>query len=180
MNWASIDPGAPSGVTIWDQNGKHILTSTVKYCNALDFCNKLQKMKDYHDIDFILIEKFTIFKTGRKNSFHTFNASKVQIQLQLWKEMFPKYVEVHTMQWNPSRWKDSWKRQIVLNDYHVKLKNSHETDSFLLGANIFRRVQLQTGKMAFSALQALAEIGNKKFPRATDRSPWNDLLNKKL
>ena len=99
MNWASIDPGSPSGLTIWNESGKHVLTSTLKYVNALDFCERIKKMTNHYGIHFILLERFVIFKTGKKSMFRTYNASEVKVQIRLWKEMFPdRYIDVHPSQ----------------------------------------------------------------------------------
>jgi len=178
LRWCSIDPGSPTGVAIFDEYGKSILTGTVKYLTAEDYINRLKQMRDYHMIAFALLESYTPFIAGRKGVFRTRTSFKVNTQLQICKEIFKEHVLVNPKQWNPGSYSDRWKRAIVRSEYFIDLKNSHETDAFLMGMNIWKRVQMATGSRAFWALMALAMSDRKKYPRANDRMPWFDLLEK--
>jgi len=176
LRWCSIDPGSPTGVAIFDQYGKHVITGTIKYLTAADYIDRMKKMRDFHSIAFALLESYTPFITGRKGVFRTRTSHKVSTQVQICKEIFPEHIFVNPKQWNPSSYSDKWKRAIVRSDYHIDMTNSHETDAFLMAMNIWKRVQMATGQRAFWALLALAMSDRKKYPRANDRAPWFDLL----
>ena len=168
MHFISIDPGNPTGVSVFDHDGKHITTGTVKYNGYQDYTETLKKIAENHTILFALIEDFVQFRSGRKA--RGYNNFKGATQLQLCKEIFENHVLVHTMQWNPRRY-SAWMKKQLIEDLGIKARNEHERDSALMGVNIFKKVQLATGGRAFDSLFALSKEG-KRFPRRIEPVPW--------
>jgi len=84
-NFISIDPGSsdPTGVAIFDNAGRLLLTGSVRYLSAVNYAEQFGKIIKQHDIQFAMIEKYVVFPgMKRRNSF------KVQAQVQQLSEIF--------------------------------------------------------------------------------------------
>jgi len=125
---AAFDPGSYTGCAIFDGVGVLVDTGTVKDDGTLaEYCDKLRKMQERHNIDVAVIEAYQNF--GK----HFRDASKVQAQIRALKDVFPDHIMVRTGSWNPRHYEDRFKRQLAANAFRHVFTNSHTTDAALMG-----------------------------------------------
>ena len=165
-NFISIDPGSsdPTGVAIFDQTGKLLLTGSVRYFSAVNYAEQFGKIIKKHDIRFAMIENFVVFSGMKRH-----NSFKVQAQVQQLSEIFEHHIMINPAQWNGQKWKDAYKRKIALDIFGKQFNNSHETDAALMGDFIFRKAQVSLGEAVWEALNWLART-KKKWPTMKEQS----------
>jgi hypothetical protein len=167
-NWISIDPGAPTGVTIWNEHGQRLQTGQVIYENALKYIEAFNRIITRHKLEFALIEKYVVFPfQKRPNSF------QVQTQVQLLTEIFHNYITCTYMQWNPARDSERKKKEYCIQIFCEPLANTHQRDSAIMGYRLFNQVNFQLPTQAFTAMKHRA-MSVHTWPTAKDMTwlPW--------
>jgi hypothetical protein len=150
MNFASIDPGADTGIAVFSDTCQLLSIGTIRDAGLLtDYYAKLEATKRNYNIAFALIEAYQPFARRPQ-------ASKVQAQIRCCQDVFPLHVMVLTGAWNPAHWKDGYKRKVAAALFNQIFSNSHTTDSALMGGRIFNRINAINGN-GFSDLLRLAE-----------------------
>ncbi len=173
ITFVSISPGSFTGLTVWDQYGKHINTGTIKYFRHLDYSERLQKTKQHHNIAFAVIEDHDRQTNGRMT--WAVNAHAVQTQLTICKEIFDSHILISPSQWNRARHQDYMKRQVALQTLRLNLRNIPEINSALIGRYVFQFANRFVGNLTFEALHQLAATTHK-WPLLSQKQPWNDLI----
>jgi len=184
---ASIDPGNPTGIAIFDREGnvekKDILT--LKYFNPEEYLEKVKLFRLHHKVAFILLERYEIFLRG-KASGRPKHGFKVETMIEIWKHVFPNHITLNVSQWHPKaktgrsrfgvKLTDPQKREMALQVYGMKLPNNDTTDAFLMAKRIWERVNYESLGRPFDALHAFAIHSNsKRFPRVGE-NPWEEYL----
>ncbi len=163
MNFATVDPGAATGLAVWSDtitDGPHpqcwtlLHVGTLKYVGARDYLDKIAATIRNYRLEFAVIERYVNF--GRR----FVNAERMITQQTLLCEAFTDVVLIGKMSWDPMRTKPAMQAEII-RDYGIDAPNNeHERDAVLMGINIFRRLPCDNGVKA-EILQAAARSSHK-------------------
>jgi hypothetical protein len=129
MNFVCIDPGRATGCAISSliPFGNLIEVGTIRDNGSIEkYCDALRKMKERHDIQFAVIEKYQNF--GK----YFVDASTVQAEIRACQDVFPRHIMVATGQWNPRHFQDKYKRLMAASTFRRTFTNSHTTDAAMI------------------------------------------------
>lgn len=143
MNFATVDPGAATGLAVWSDaltDGPHpvcwtlLHVGTLKYVGARDYLDKIAATIRNYRLEFAVIERYVNF--GRR----FVNSERMITQQTLLCEAFVDVVLIGKMSWDPMRTRPAMQAEII-RDYGLAApKNEHERDAVNMGINIFRRL----------------------------------------
>jgi len=141
MTFMSIDPGAGSGISIFSFQpfGNLIEFGTVKDKALIeDYKADLNKIRLRFGVELAIIENYQNY--GKK----FVNASAVQTQIRACKEVFPEHIMIWQAQWatrvHGRVAGDKTKRQIAAQIFNRDFRNSHQTDSVLMGLYFINKI----------------------------------------
>ena len=164
MNFATVDPGAATGLAVWSDaltDGPHpvcwtlLHVGTLKYVGARDYLDKIAATIRNYRLEFAVIERYVNF--GRR----FVNAQRMITQQTLLCEAFVDVVLIGKMSWDPMRTRPAMQAGII-RDYGIAVPgNEHERDAVNMGINIFRRLPLAHAEKA-AHLKAAA-VGEHKI-----------------
>lgn len=176
MNYCAIDPGAETGVGIFDPRGVKIHSGVLKdRGDIMAYYDALAKVRDRWEIQVALIEGY--FNMGKRFA----SASKVESQIRVCKDVFPCHLLVHTAQWNPRGLSNKMKKAFAMGIYSHDFPNGHVVDAVLMGKWLFDRLQVSVvdpygfmvevgnTKKRFPVRQELAEMATRKYVAMQDR-----------
>jgi len=164
MNFATVDPGAATGLAVWSDtitDGPHpqcwtlLHVGTLKYVGARDYLDRLEATIRNYRLEFAVVERYVNF--GRQ----FVNAERMITQQTLLCEAFRDVVLIGKRTWDPASTSPDMQKQII-GDYGIEAPhNEHERDAVHMGINIFRRLPCGAAEKA-EHLKAAA-VGEHKI-----------------
>lgn len=154
-----FDPGLQTGVSIYNADGTLKLSSEIIYDTAKPFILMLEKIKEFHNVAWAIIERFEMFSgPARKNAF------KCQTQVQILQEVFPAHFTIIERQWNKERLTKQQKKDRAGHIVGRKIDTEHEADAILIGNNTWNSQVTVLQSETWDAFKFLASKPEHKWP----------------
>jgi len=202
-NIASFDPGKVTGLAVLDMNGDFKHKGEIKFKGTAEqFKAEIMAAKKCYNLQFAFIEKYVVqVGAHRPNASKVeyyiqliqecfdryimvkntdwqlrsfgYNRNRGRMGIKQCENDKSKRIIAHqvledmNLQWQPDQWHKIQENKFFTND--------HQTDSFLMGARLFKKAHLASGLNGYTALYWYAGF-KKSWPNATylkkNPNPW--------
>lgn len=143
MKFAFIDPGALTGISIFNETlrpfaggwlWQHLSTATVQYKNTLDYLNRLKAIINNYGIQFAVIEEYVNY--GRKYK----AAYKAYHQQAICQEVWLDHIIIPKKTWDPANMKPKAQRELLSYYGFDSDLDEHSRDTLCMAIRIFNRL----------------------------------------